>query len=515
MIFPFTPSQTSEEALENIFVQHQELVTYLIQSIRNSALTESRQYNLLIGRNGIGKSHLISLIYHRLRSMEDLQGLLIARLKEEEFGINSFLDLLIRIIKALDESLIGGQNQRLADLYKMPVEQAQANALQTLRQVAEGRKIALIVENLQEVFAGLGAEGQSQLRSFLDEGTCCTILATSQDLFSNITSQKSAFYGFFHVRTMPELTTEEAGALLANIASLEQKIELENFIKTSNGRDRIRVIHYLLGGIPRLYVVLSRFIDNYQSLDELEEPLLAMVDAVTPYCSVKMQWLSRQQRKIVEILADYRYALSVKEIAQRCLTSHQTVSSQLKELKEMNYVVSEAVGRESFYELKDPIIGFWLNLRRGQAKQIGLLIRFLRIWFDKEKLIDESMTSIGEASLRCRIALENYTEESAWKNGIGNLIEFFRARNSIASLSQGLVRTIPFLLQDNISNELAQLWLIIWRDLIGSESEFYIALEILSSAVQYKLTKGDRRVLLRIASSERSLLENLLIMGSN
>ncbi|MBD2503918.1 winged helix-turn-helix transcriptional regulator [Anabaena azotica] len=512
MIFPFTPSQTSEEALENIFVQHQELVIYLIQSIRNSALTESRQYHLLIGRNGIGKSHLISLIYNRLRSMEDLQGLLIARLKEEEFGINSFLDLLIRIIKALDESL---QNQRLADLYKMPVEQAQANALQILREAAGGRKIALIVENLQEVFAGLGAEGQSQLRSFLDEGTCCTILATSQSLFSNVTSHKSAFYGFFSVRTLPELTTEEAAHLLANIANLEQKTELEDFIKTSNGRDRIRVIHYLLGGIPRFYVVLSRFIDNYQSLDELEEPLLAMVDAVTPYCSVKMQWLSRQQRKIVEILADYGYALSVKEIAQRCFTSHQTVSSQLKDLREINFVVSEAIGRESFYELKDPVIGFWLNLRRGQSKRIGLLIHFLKIWFDEEKLIDQSTTSINEASLRCRIVFGNYSEENAWRSAVRNLIEFFSISNSVTLLSQGLVRTIPIIMSGNVTNELAQLWLNIWQDSVGLDDNFFIALEMLHIAIQYKLANGDRRILLRLPISERYLLKSLLLISNN
>lgn len=501
IIFPFAPSIISEEALEHIFVQHNGLADYFIQKIQESVLTETKQYHLLIGKNGIGKSHLICLIYYRIRRMEDFKHLLIAQLKEEEFGINSFLDLLVRVIKSLDEYDVS-VNEKIEDLYKMPssIEQAQA-ASDILRKMARGRKIILIVENLHNIFSSLNAEGRLRFYSFLQEN-CYTVLATSQ---SNISNYQS-FNDIFNVSLLPELTVDKAVHLMSNIANLEGKTELENFIKSPNGRNRIRVVHYLLGGLPRLYIIFSKFITS-RSLDQLEEPLLATLEAVSPYCSVKLDLLSPQQKKIIEVLADYRYALSVNEIAQRCFTSGNSVSSQLKELRDKNYVISESVGRESFYELKDPIIGFWLIFRRRQQKTIRLLIDFLKIWFDADIIENNSITSISEGYSRCQIILENYTGEDAWRTEVSNLIEFFHDRNSVKLLSHSLVRTIPIL--TNMNNEIAKLWLNIWQDLAGLESDFFIPLQILNTTVNLK--QSDRRALLKLPRTERSILEDLLL----
>jgi hypothetical protein len=61
-----------------------------------------------------------------------------------------------------------------------------------------------------------------------------------------------------------------------------------------------------------------------------------------------------------------------------------------------------------------------------------------------------------------------------------------------------------------ISNKAAQTWLETWQELTGDRTEFKIPLRLLNTAVRYKQTKGDRRVLLELAIEERSLLEPLL-----
>ena len=54
----FTPSMMKQEDLEAIFVQREALARRMVELIRDSALTPSKHYTLLIGPRGIGKSHL-------------------------------------------------------------------------------------------------------------------------------------------------------------------------------------------------------------------------------------------------------------------------------------------------------------------------------------------------------------------------------------------------------------------------------------------------------------------------
>ena len=92
----------THEALEKLFVQRHQLARQLVELTSESALTSAKHYTLPIGPRGIGKTHLVSLIYHRLRKLESLKEcLLIAWLREEEWGVTSFLDLVLRILQAL------------------------------------------------------------------------------------------------------------------------------------------------------------------------------------------------------------------------------------------------------------------------------------------------------------------------------------------------------------------------------------------------------------------------------
>jgi tetratricopeptide (TPR) repeat protein len=146
------------------------------------------------------------------------------------------------------------------------------------------------------------------------------------------------------------------------------------------GRDRIRAVHHLAGGSHRIYVIFSEFLTR-ESLDELVEAFMQTLDDLTPYYQARMTYLSPQQRKIIEFLCDRRYAVPVKEIAQRCFMTHQTASGQLKDLREKGYVTSEAIGRESYYELREPLMRFCLEVKKQRGEPIRLFVDFLRLWY--------------------------------------------------------------------------------------------------------------------------------------
>jgi tetratricopeptide (TPR) repeat protein len=389
----FTPSLMSPETLEKILVQRHQLAEDLVKLICESALTANKHFQLLVGMRGIGKTHMISLIYHRVADREDLRDeLLIAWLREEEWGVGSFLDLLLRIFRALQKEYPAEYetklNEKVEALYQLAPDEAEHNAAMLLKEFVGGRTLLLLVENLDDLFNGMGEIGQKQLRDYIQNYSFLTILATAQSLFDGIEQKDSPFYGFFQRHDLERLSLDDAVRLLRQIAELDGNTELASFIQTPKGRARVEAIHNLAGGNPRVYVIFSEFLTR-KSLDELVEPFMQTLDELTPYYQARMQWLSLQQRKIVEFLVERRQAVPVKVIALRCFITHQTASSQLKKLLEMGYVSSSVQGRESYYELREVLMRFCLEVKKQRrGEPIRLFVDFLRCWYTKPELED-------------------------------------------------------------------------------------------------------------------------------
>ena len=386
----FTPSLMSPQDLEAIFVQRENLVEDLIAGVRESATTKNKHYRLLIGMRGIGKTYTIALLYHRLKESTELQDkLLIAWLKEEEWGVSSWLDLQIRIFQALSNSYPQEYRDKLATdveaLYQLSPEEATARGEIILKEFTGKRTLLILTENFDEILKGLGDTGQKKFRAYLQNKSFITVVATAQNLSNDFKSKKRAFYGFFNTDNLNKLSLDEVSNLLTKIAQLQEDVELFKFIRSQTGRDRIKAIHHLAGGNHRVYIIFSQFLTR-DSLDDLVQPVMQTLDELTPYYQARMQWLSTQQRKIIELLCDRRHAVPVKEIAQRCFISHQTASSQLKDLLNKGYVVKETQGRESFYELLEPLMRICLETKKQHGEPIKLFIDFLRIWYTKEEL---------------------------------------------------------------------------------------------------------------------------------
>jgi tetratricopeptide (TPR) repeat protein len=384
-VFSFTPSLMNAADLESIFVQREAIAANLVDRIRESVLTPTKHHSLIIGARGMGKTHLVSLVYHRVQAMADLQErILIAWLREEEWGITSFLKLLLRILRAIDSSEPAIQ-QRIEALYELSSAEAEQAAMSLLTEIIGDRTLLLITENLDDLFKGLGEQGQQQLRAFLQNSGCCTILATAPRLFNGVQSRTKPFYGFFRPVRLQELTAAEAVQLLIQIASLREQTELVSFLKTPMGKARVQAVEHLAGGNPRIYVIFAEFLSR-ESLEELVQPFMALLDALTPYYQSRMQYLSAQQREIVEFLCDRKYPATVKDIAQRCFITSQTTSSQLKELKEKGYVNVESIGRESFYALQEPLMRICLGMKKERDSMLKFMVDFLRAWYSKSEL---------------------------------------------------------------------------------------------------------------------------------
>ena len=398
-IWRFTPSRTEPELLEGIFVQRQALLTDIQERVADSATTGSMHHVLLIGPRGIGKTHLISLLHHRVTQDAALnEKLRIAWFLEDE-TITSFVQLLKRIYELLsDEHPQLFPKAWLESQLEKPPAQIEKNLEAELVRQFQDKTLLLFIENLDYVFDGLGTEGQKKWRSFLQEHPFTCIVATSQRLFRGVQKRTEPFFGFFAPIHLHPLKVSDAVELLSHIAEKRQQTDLLQFLQTPDGRSRVRAIHHLAGGNHRIYIVLSGFITR-DSLDELTQPFEKMADELTPYYQERMRWLSPQQRQIVEFLCNQNSPCTPKEMARQMLAAENTISSQLKKLLEYGYVLRSPRGRESLYELAEPLMRLASEIKEKKNKPLTMLVDFLRIWYGTDRLIQMRAMTVSESLL--------------------------------------------------------------------------------------------------------------------
>src|SRR5262249_20316073 len=147
-----------------------------------------------------------------------------------------------------------------------------------------------------------------------------------------------------------------------------------------------RAIHHIAGGNHRAYIVLSEFLTK-ESLDELVTPFMDMVDDLTPYYQERMRNLmSPLQRKLVDYLCKQRKPSTVKDIARVTLVQPQSAAKQLGELAKSGLVQRTPRGRESFYELSEPLMRICIEVKDNRIGYIKTFVDLLRNWFSSREL---------------------------------------------------------------------------------------------------------------------------------
>ena len=416
-IWVFTPSRTDPKDLEFILVQRQKLLQDAVERVKESALTEHKHHLLFVGPRGCGKTHLVTLIVSRLGDDDELTDRLrIAWLNEDE-TCTTVLEFLVKIHSALEKRYPAEYREEiLRAAYDMKQDAALEFVSARLLDSLGSRTLLVVTENLDAIFEGLQDAGQKQLRSFIQENPRLSIVATAQRLVEDLSDRTSPFFGFFQTEHLKPLDVEQATELLQNIARLQGKGGVVEFLATGRGRSRVRAIHHLSGGNHRIYIVLSQFITR-DSVDALLEPFMKMVDELTPYYQERIRWLPPLQRKIVEYLCVCEGTVPVKEIAKRLFATPQTISSQLQDLREKGYVEANQRGRESLYEISEPLMRICVEVKDNQRHQpLRLLVAFLRVWYEDHELKNR-LGTLEPSSAACE-----YLRSAIQRNSVeGNL----------------------------------------------------------------------------------------------
>ena len=433
-IWVFTPSRTDPKDLEFILVQRHQLLQDAVERVRESALTKHKHHLLFVGPRGCGKTHLVTLIVSRLLADPELADRMRMAWLSEDETCTSLLELLLKIHAALEKRYPGEYRpDMLGAAYGMKPEAALELVSKHLLSTLGSRTLVVVAENLDAIFEGLGPAGQKQLRAFIQENSRLSIVATAQRLVEDLSSRTSPFFGFFQTEHLKPLNVEEATLLLQNLARIHEMGGVAEFLSTGRGRARVRALHHLSGGNHRIYIVLSQFI-TLDSIDALVGPFMQMVDELTPYYQERIRWLPPLQRRIVECLCSCEGTMPVKEIAKRLFATPQTISSQLQDLREKGYVEANQRGRESLYEISEPLMRICVEVKDSQRQQpLRLLVDFLRVWYDDQEL-KSRLGKLTPASASCA-----YLESAIQRNSAeGNLRKQILLEDLQASLPEGM-----------------------------------------------------------------------------
>ena len=406
----FSPNWSNPDDLEAITVARESLIASAVDSARESALSKNKHHRLFVGPRGSGKTHLITLVQHRLVQMDDLNDTLrIAWLNEDETS-DTLLSLLLKMYNSLSREypveFPTSLTEAVFDLED--IQEATLAITELLLKQLKDKIVLLLIENLDALFHAFGEAEQKSWRALMQNHPQFCTIATAQRLFQGVSSRNAPFFGFFQVEHLKPFSVTEAAELFTKMANLRKDEELKQFIASSRGHARIRALHHLTGGNQRLFIILSEFI-NRKSLNFLVEPFEELVDEqLTPYYQERLRWISPLQRRIVEYLCTVAKPESVKAIARRLFSTSQTISKQLLELCKLGYVISRSRGRESFYELAEPLMRLSYQVKEAKGRSpLRLLIDFLRVWYDQQELLERMKLIDGDAPLT-----RNYLREA-------------------------------------------------------------------------------------------------------
>lgn len=438
MISAYTPSNTDPRLLKRVFVQREQLLARIVDRLTVSMTTGDKHHLMLVGPRGSGKTHLVTLAHWELIQDASLRD----KMRIAWLGEDDTFSGLIHFAFGIARALANEYPDEFPEDFKSPVrglshDDAALTVLNTVIKNLKNRNLLLITENLNQTFQGLGDEGQQKLRAFLQETRRIATLVSTQQLFDAVTSRDKPFFGFFDILHLEPLGVDDAQQLILNIAREQGRKDLVEFLQSNKARYRIRALHHLAGGNHRMYVLLAEFLTQ-DKLDDLVSAFENLAEEMTPYFQERMRSLPDQQRQLVQSLCDAQGAMTVKQLAEETFIAEGNCSKQLGNLKAKAYVRSEKRGKETYYDMAEPLMRLCLEVKNQRGRPLRLVASFLKAWFPEERLLASVERAGSQARLAeyCQLALQSAESIEAIINA--NLEEAIEQRLSAKDWSGAL-----------------------------------------------------------------------------
>ena len=419
--------QSDEEVIEQFEVRKREL-DIVLEVLRGNIDSPSCQHVLVVAPRGRGKTMLLARIAAELNPQiaADLkiddklsECLLPVRFMEESHEIFNIADFWLETLFYLaresvkhDPALAQELRETHADLTdhwpeKMPADRVLATVLDAADRL--GKKLVLMVENLQTLCEDVDEDFGWQLRGTLQSEPQIMLLATATSRFKGLDDAEQPFFEQFRIINLEPLTTEECRHLW-QVATGDAVSE-----------DGIRPLEILTGGSPRLLVIVAGFA-QHRSLRQLMEELVTLIDEHTEYFRGHLEVLPKSERRVYLSVIDLWRPSSAGEIAVRARMDVRYVSTMLGRLTNRGAVIFEGTGRKRLHVASERLYSIYYKIRRerDEVAVVANLIHFMAVFYSEAELAKMSDKLIAEAA-RLPVIREGFERAIAEQPQVGNV----------------------------------------------------------------------------------------------
>lgn len=248
----------------------------MLEVLRGNIESVSCQHILVVAPRGRGKTMLLARVAAELRSNKEFSTCLLpVRLMEESHEIFTVADFwletlfhLARVCAPTHPGLAAELRTTHASLCQRWRERAlHDHARAAVLDAADrlGRKLVLMVENLQTLSGNVDDDFGWQLRAVLQSEPQIMLLGSALSRFEALDDADQPFFELFRFLELKPLATEECRRLWSAVSG------------DSATRREIRPLEILTGGSPRLLVIVAGF-SRHRSLRRLTEELVMLID---------------------------------------------------------------------------------------------------------------------------------------------------------------------------------------------------------------------------------------------
>lgn len=387
-IYHYRPQRSLPESLEAIFVGREHLMTEVLERLKKWTPGASRQHYLYIGPRGIGKTHVLSLLAHRVRISPQLSKMWVPVVfPEESYRITRISDLLVETLSILGEDTGDQEVLRVYEQVQYDDDENRVTdlALDALRKFHRdsGKGLLLMIENVNRIL-----ENQIKskthihlLRKILIEEDWLVTVFSSPTFLAAVTREDEPLFEFFQVRFLQELTQDQQLMMLEKLAEHEGNDAFKDYLEKY--KSRLLALYHFTGGNPRLTVMLYDLI-SYQSIMDVQAELERLLNEITPFYQDRMKDIGELNGKLVEIMSSLPEGCTPTELAREARMDAKTVRTLLGRMEKEGYVRhEERRNKRTVYIIPERLFRIWhqVNHSRAAKGQIKYLLEFFSTWY--------------------------------------------------------------------------------------------------------------------------------------
>ncbi len=414
-LLTFNAKSVDAEILEQTLIGRKETLDRLEKELISKVKNKFTYQCLIIAPRGGGKTHMIQVLYNRLKKNKSISNkILIAYMVEDETGIANFLDFMLRILESFSRyKEVNRKNLKEAifEISNIATQHQEAAIKNLLLDYIGNKTLIVLIENLNIVFEGMKTNGQAKLRDFMHEYNKISLVTTSQNLFAQVQKSDYPFYNFFKTHHLEKLDYPQSLELMQAIASAEGNKRVSEQLQEPETHGKIRAIYELTGGNHRLLVSFYSFL-KAEIKSDLSLVFIKTMNDLKPYYEQFIKKLPVQEQKIVKHLSLKHKPQKGKDIARSCFIPPNIISKQLSELYNKGHIDKHKEGKDAYYELKEPLMRICFEINESPDGIAKLFVDFLSVIYTSQELKSKYLKFRYAANLQPIEIREKYRREA-------------------------------------------------------------------------------------------------------